>query len=443
MSKLRVNLPPSDGGSLIQYKALLNVYNLTANGSNKKEIRNHVVQDGSELELSPGKYLVEVMLPTGQVLSTETELGNNNIVCEINFSESLEGPESKLINIENVVAGYKTSLSAIKKAQQNDISVGFVSIPHRTSHDYAQIASFDSLILRGYFSEAKGAPSLEASLSTHGAIDRKAEIDLSTLKNINDLIITDDFTQSKMPRHFLLVKENRVPIYISALPFPLLEDNDIDLKVKDIDLADLSSFSGILTNLSKLTDYFQNNLITDPDFSSLLGYLSAGKMPEAWLILKQAGTKFNFENINNPLISAAVEYVIFHFGEEWSNKSNTTKTPLYCTSKKLMDKNIWLPDGAILCAWFKIKYCRSDIELVKSAREDLLEAFRRGAPYYSMGVKMLLNGLTLFANEARQLDDKDEAVEDALKVVLPLALRTSPHNPFTTVSFHFGDKGGP
>jgi hypothetical protein len=46
---------------------------------------------------------------------------------------------------------------------------------------------------------------------------------------------------------------------------------------------------------------------------------------------------------------------------------------------------------------------------------------------------MLMDGLTLFANDARAEGHADEEIEDALRTVRPLALRTNMRQPFTTV----------
>ena len=72
-------------------------------------------------------------------------------------------------------------------------------------------------------------------------------------------------------------------------------------------------------------------------------------------------------------------------------------------------------------------------ESLRQARASLLEGYRRGLPLYSQGVRLLLDGLTLFANEARAVDDRDLPVEEALQAVREWALRTNMRQPFTSL----------
>lgn len=63
----------------------------------------------------------------------------------------------------------------------------------------------------------------------------------------------------------------------------------------------------------------------------------------------------------------------------------------------------WLPDGAIIHAWQMISRGVSDDQGV-SVRSRLLEAFERGVPLYSEGLRLLFDGLNQLASISKQED---------------------------------------
>src|SRR5205823_6015043 len=80
-------------------------------------------------------------------------------------------------------------------------------------------------------------------------------------------------------------------------------------------------------------------------------------------------------------------------------------------ANNLADWFNWLPDGAIIHAWQLLQQ-KNETTL---ARERLLQAVGRGTPVYSQGLRMLIDGLDLFASDAQAANTKDEPVENALK----------------------------
>ena len=66
----------------------------------------------------------------------------------------------------------------------------------------------------------------------------------------------------------------------------------------------------------------------------------------------------------------------------------------------------------------------SDIE---EARDALFKAYGRGLPFFSAGVRWLLNGLTIFA------DDDDTEAREMAKRVHRVSLRTDMSQPFTVI----------
>ena len=75
----------------------------------------------------------------------------------------------------------------------------------------------------------------------------------------------------------------------------------------------------------------------------------------------------------------------------------------------------WLPDGAVIHAWQLL--LTAGIEYRSNARERLLQAWSRGLPVYSQGLRLLIDGLELFENSRRRENVDDKAVENALEEI--------------------------
>jgi hypothetical protein len=100
--------------------------------------------------------------------------------------------------------------------------------------------------------------------------------------------------------------------------------------------------------------------------------------------------------------------------------------------QNLANRFPWLPDGAILDAWVKLRRQKTDKEL-RAARSGLLEGYGRGLPIYAKGVRLLLDGLTLFASDAREAGQEDAEVEAALRSVRRWARQTNTRQVFSCV----------
>ncbi len=75
----------------------------------------------------------------------------------------------------------------------------------------------------------------------------------------------------------------------------------------------------------------------------------------------------------------------------------------------------WLPDSAVIHAW-QLLY--SGVEADRGlARERLLQAAQRGLPVMRKGMRLLVDGLNIYADMARANNQPDEAVEAALSYV--------------------------
>lgn len=173
----------------------------------------------------------------------------------------------------------------------------------------------------------------------------------------------------------------------------------------------------IAVSKSGASNFGTASTIRDAQVSSILGYLAAGRLGEAGLLVRQA-TMLLSDKIEFPLPAALGAYVLLRT----------------CTNVK-DDWRRWIgrlchafpnfSDGAILHGWTLLQ-CQQGIE---EARESFILGYERGLPTYSEGIRMLQEGLSFFADESEGNPRLKRAIEGADM----LARRCNPSQAFTTI----------
>jgi hypothetical protein len=138
--------------------------------------------------------------------------------------------------------------------------------------------------------------------------------------------------------------------------------------------------------------------VLDSEFGTLAGLMTTSTLPQAKIVVEQAH-QLLFNKFSYPLAAAAGAYVLLATGgseehPEWHGWIEN----LYKGFPKL-------PDGAVLEASRRLLYPQ-DESSYDEARAALFEAFDRGIPYFSAGVARLLDGLTLFAADFLEAQEK-------------------------------------
>jgi len=160
--------------------------------------------------------------------------------------------------------------------------------------------------------------------------------------------------------------------------------------------------------------------VDDPVFAPILAYLSSGHDARARASLGSLSLQFLYEKMANPFAAAAGAYVLIEqlgesTEEEWRSwvKNLATYFPL-------------LPDGAILHA-HALLHEGSD-----KALGALLEAFKRGAPLFARGVRILLEDLLRFNPSDLRDPYTESAVQAATHIVRRYAGGLDPNQAFST-----------
>ncbi len=135
---------------------------------------------------------------------------------------------------------------------------------------------------------------------------------------------------------------------------------------------------------------------------TLSHYLRSGSMEAARLVSEEVlgeAERLLFDKLRNPMGAVIGGYYLltvraYERMHNWPNN--------------LANWMEWLADGAVIHAWQLLR--TAGVRGRSRARERLLQAVERGLPVFSEGVRLLLDGLELFADQ----DQSDRAVAEAL-----------------------------
>lgn len=188
---------------------------------------------------------------------------------------------------------------------------------------------------------------------------------------------------------------------------------------------DLGAASGpafeIAASTNRSSSFSTGAAIKETSITTMLGYLAAGRLREAELLVRDAEQLLNFK-YSNPMAAAAGAYVLLASCKGSSSGKNWRPwiENLY--------QSFPFADGAILQGWNLLQQ-QSSPEEVARARGCFLEAVERGLPIYSEGVRLLQKGLAMCEATAAA----NPELKEALRLADNLAIRCNPSQAFTSI----------
>ena len=444
MSKLRLrsNIWDEDQGSTLDVVA--NIYDISERRE-KKDIRNLVIPAGpdypnvfKEVELPSGKYVVEVVSPSGEIISKEVFIDESAQPTEL----SLQGNPSRhewlawqqfAGNVERTREIYdQNSTRIVARNATTEATAELLStmtLPPTELREKAPLSP-DALISRGFFfaiPQFKDAhptgslPRIAASFQDQTSQAYNFGGPNSTVHLPFPQYRSDSFT-----RYYFFVRGGGIPMQYSVLPIPWVQ-SDPSRPPSETTVQALVRTIAVDPDASQQVDQGFRVAISvrDPLVGSVISYLGTGRLSSAAVIMERAMEMLMLK-LANPLAAAAGSYVLL------GTKDLTKKEEWHKWVGNLMIWFPWLPDGAIQHAWLKMNQQHGNDNL-SEARSSLLEACSRGLPFYSKGISLLLDALTMFDNDARASKKPDKEIAETLKMVQQLALRTNVRQPFTSV----------
>lgn len=438
MSTLRITLQPSQYNVKLELGAIANIYDVTSTPKkDKKSLRDQIIRDVTDINLDPGKYLVEAILPSGEAVYDEVNLTDQNETKDIvigtrsphewlAMQHFIGNTRRKVVSDSSI--WYSRSRTFTRDALPVQVKAETISVPTQQPSFFTHSWG----VLESYFQESRSSlqippgralstltnylsgPSIHAFQPTiTDQYERVFEFTSQVLAN-NQNYFHIDYQSQNFVRHYLVISADSLVPQYCVLPVPWIQDYNQELTIQVL--------VNLPASISSRDSCSVSIAIPDRRVGAVIGYLGSGLLPTAQKLVKTATDMF-YDKMVNPLAAAAGAYVMV-FAEQ-----SREQEVWHQWVQNLMNWFTWLPDGAILHAWLKLTYGNKG-DLIE-ARRSLLEAYRRGLPFYSKGVKMLLDGLTLFANDANHSDSE---IEDALRVVRRVAMNTNMRQPFTTVS---------
>lgn len=382
------------------------------------------------VELEPGRYVVQAILPSGRILRKDAVVdAGRTVVVEFSAGAS---PHEWL--------SWQRFEDLVPSADATDNRTTARPLPNRER-------SFRSRILRESLNPAIDTPSLyrfsspnEAQSALHWAdlarvysatglapqlwnVDGSWLPKLATESAYSDGRFTvwrlSDAPNGLRTREWLLLTTRR-GAELASLPLPwqdVFTGQSADAEV----LVDSEALAGRAA---------LSLLVRDETLGGLMAYLGRGRIGVGKVLLDSLAADgliehAIFNKFLNPLAACAAAYV----GLALLKPEESERWDPWLSN--LMERFPWLPDGAILHArriMLRPRYREERHQALAAAKC----AFRRGIPFFSAGVQYLRDILFLFA-------DKDEEVKTMLEQVSSVARRIDLDQAFTVIHFPMGE----
>ncbi|HEX6301496.1 MAG TPA: hypothetical protein VF148_13610 [Acidimicrobiia bacterium] len=376
------------------------------------------------IEVPPGEYLCEVVMPSGNLLNAFVGVeSGETLPIEFDAADSphegyawqrLSGNvESRSFESKRRVTGLATkqffsdrpaTLQSQDAAPVMRPVVGWIGAPAPASFswtDLNELARTQGIADRDQ---------LLTQLSNQGwlvvdPVDEDEGTALYRFTRTGSVAAPAD-QNTAGSRRFALVSGG-VNAYLVTLPVPWIDpESGIDMPA-EIMVEHRPSHRGSPISVT----------VRDPKLGSGLAYLAKGSLHEAAKVFSNAEDML-FDKMVNPIGAAAGAYVLVG-----ANSGEDVRWHGWVSNLKQFHE--WLPDGAILWATLKLRLAKDEAS-IETARAELLEAYGRGVPLYTLGLQWLVDGLSGFAED-------DAASKEALAEVRRLARRVDMGQPFVVL----------
>lgn len=164
--------------------------------------------------------------------------------------------------------------------------------------------------------------------------------------------------------------------------------------------------------------------LMNPVYGSLIEHLTRRDLVSGENVSRsQRGeaTQMLYEKEGNPFAAAVGAYLLA------LGQRNLDNQVQWMTN--LTKRFEWLPDGPIAAGWYRLRIARSGTAEWQDARSLMLLACTRGLPYFTIGLHVLVEGMTLL----NMADPEDVEVRGALAAVRAADVACVRNRPFTTL----------
>ncbi len=464
MTKLKLRLDINDLFSLSpssDNRIVANIYpisNRKMPRDERQQLKSLLIPAGAytqnppfyEKELEPGRYYVEAVLPSEEIIGKEIEIIAGQAELELRL-ESSSSPHEWMSwqrfggNVARSSVYHQRVTDQIsRQLPQAQVKLVTSSAPFPGQQpDYA-LADGPAWLAQGFFfanrtvmtalreGDQTGVGEWLPGQAFQPPCIPSQALHAELSDPLSDLYVFDSGKISSLPglpylsegtRSYLFLNGPGLTPQYCVVPLPWHQvDFSGEARVQVLVQRDASGEMG----LDGSDQGFRLSVVVEESkFASLIAYLGARQMQAAGAVLGDS-VNFLFGKMVNPLAAAAGAYVLL------GTPDAGRPTYWHDWVRNLMNYFAWMPDGAIQYGRLLLSK-NPDSAAMLQARGCYLEGFRRGLPFFSKGVEYLLEGLTRFANLDQESGQTDPTLEQALKITRDLALRTNIRQPFTTV----------
>ncbi len=473
MSNLRLRIDKYlEGDESRPPKVFAKIYSLGSSGAQRQSKStatqamipiSHLPAHAASVDLAPGRYYVEAVLPSGEILADDVVLsgpteelvlraddsprewlswqhlvGNVPTSAPIPRVESFptESPRAK---VRKKAKAPKGGGKGAKKKRSRKSGAGvaeaftggeetFVTTPAEVnlaepivclSHPFKPLVDYNAGHIAWPWLTNLSAPDPSALISALN--QNQAPFNVSaTVSDEAHAVFRIGWTATpqsgvkslknhiaKTPRCFAVVRRRR-SVELVSLPIPWTV----------VDTQREADIEVVVQEPANPTGFCSSAVARDEELGMLLGYLSSGSLPTAREMVETAKGLL-YEKFLNPFAAAAGGYGLVGTALHASDRE------WHDWVRNLMNSFPHIPDGAIQWGQLKIRMRRSTSD-IDEARKAFKLAYSRGLPFYSLGMRWLLDGL-------ESVSHNDPEAEDMVKNVRRLAWRTNYQQPFTII----------
>lgn len=176
----------------------------------------------------------------------------------------------------------------------------------------------------------------------------------------------------------------------------------------------------IAASTNEASSFGTASAVKDPSITTILGYMSSGRLREAELLVRDA-ERFLDHKQSSPMGAITGAYVLLASCKGRAGGRNWR--PLI----EALYRELPFADGAILHGWNLLQQQEQPGDL-DHARACFLEAISRGLPVYLEGARLLQSGLAMFGR-----GDAGDELASAIAKADALATRCNPSQAFTSI----------
>lgn len=401
------------------------------------------------ISVEQGNYLVQATLPSGEILTQEVDAQGPEVSVDLISEDSphewlgkqqVAGLVPSLRSLEE----RQSILDVVRVARLMDVQAMWLETVTSEAR-FKEWLNFDTAIGNQAPKLFFGSLLESGPLTSVFAVDEFEKFEIRDKESLggpappspslSELLGKD--TSLSHSRHYMALADEAGIRALTVLPFPWPaptgEKMPIEVVLRDPGPGSCFAQSPVQPVIS----------VDDPEVAGLLGYLGRRDLQRAQAVLAQA-TEWLYGKLDNPFAAAAGGYILLAADGLREIPAGRWREWI----ENLANRYTWLPDGSIQLSWLNLNSISPEVEtgadgevkvdaIVAEARRLLLRALMAGAPLYSSGVRLLIDGLTLVANheEYRGKHETPEGTKTTRALMLArwLSRRTDPAQPFTAV----------